>query len=124
MFKASLIEKHLNELSEKIEYVSQQLAELEEFKKNLEFLKTVKEEDMFSAIGKGIYVRSASKEKNLFVNVGAGVILRKTPEETAKIIESQIKSFHEAKTALMSQLEVYKHLMNQTVSGLENARKE
>ena len=122
MFKASLIEKHLQELAEKIDYVSQQLSELEEFNKDMKFMKDAKGKGVFASLGRGVYVKSSCEEKNLFVNVGSGVIVKKTPEDTAKIIEAQIKSFHEAKNTLMTQLEVYQNLMNQTLAALDMAR--
>jgi prefoldin alpha subunit len=123
-FKASLIERHIQDLSEKMEYVSQQLSELEEFSGNMKFIKNSKGKNLFAPLGRGIYVKSSSQDDDLFVNVGAGVIVKKTPEETSKIIENQIKSFHEAKTSLMEQLEIYKNLMNQTLVQLENPGKE
>jgi len=124
MFKASLIERSLQEISEKIEYVSQQLLELEDFNKNLKFLKDAKGKEMFASLGRGIYLKSSCEDKNLFVNVGAGIIVKKTPEETAEIIKNQIKNFYEAKTSLMNQLEVYKSMMNQTLAGLNNEQKK
>lgn len=123
-FKASLIERHMQELAEKIEYVSQQLEELEEFNKNIKFIKGSKGKETFASLGRGIYIKSSSVENNLFVNVGSGVVLKKTPEDTAKIIEAQIKSFYEGKNSLMAQIEVYKSLMNQTLASLDKARKK
>ena len=124
MFKASLIERHLQDLAEKIDYVSQQLAELEEFDKNLKFLKNVKGKDVFSSVGKGVYSRSSCTDDSLFVNVGAGVIVKKTPEETSEIIKSQIKNFHEAKNTLMTQLEVYNGIMRQTINALSKMKEQ
>lgn len=123
MFRASLIERHLRELSEKFEYLSQQLLELEEFRNNLKFLKDAKKE-IFATLGRGVYVKSQSDSKDLFVNVGAGVIIKKTPEETAGIIEGQIKNFHEAKIEIMAQIEAYKSLMDQTVSVMHKEKKD
>ena len=124
MFKASLLERHLQDLAEKIEYVSQQVAELEDFDKNLKFLKDVKGKEIFSSIGRGVYSKSSCTDNSLFVNVGSGVIVKKTPEETSEIIKSQIKNFHEAKNTLMTQLEVYNGLMRQTISSLEKTKEK
>ena len=118
--KASLIEKHLNELNERIEYVIQQILELEEFKSNLKFLKEAKGKEILATLGKGIYAKSLCQDENLFVNVGAGIVVKKTLKETEEIITSQIKNLHEAKTSLLASLEVYQGLMNQTISGFKN----
>jgi len=123
MMKASLIEKHLQELNERIDYISQQISELEEFKNNLKFLKDAKNKEMLAPLGKGIYLKSLCQDDSFFVNVGAGIVVKKTPEETAEIMISQIKNLHEAKTSLLPSLEVYQRLMGQVVSDL-NARKQ
>jgi len=120
IMKASLIEKHLNELNERIEYVIQQILELEEFKSNLKFLKEAKGKEILATLGKGIYAKSLCQDENLFVNVGAGIVVKKTLKETEEIITSQIKNLHEAKTSLLASLEVYQGLMNQTISGFKN----
>ena len=122
-FKASLIERHMQDISEKIDYVTQQLSELEEFNQNMKFIKDSKGKEVFAPLGRGIYVKSSSQDNDLFVNVGSGVVLKKTSEETSKIIENQIKNFHEAKISLMTQLEVYRNLMNQTIAQIENVKK-
>jgi prefoldin alpha subunit len=120
MMRASLIEKHLQELNDRIDYISQQITELEEFKNNLKFLKDAKNKEMLASLGKGIYLKSSCQDDNFFVNVGAGIVVKKTPEETAEIISSQIKNLHEAKTSLLGSFEVYQRLMGQALSDLKN----
>lgn len=123
MFKASLIERHMQELSEKIDYISQQLLELEEFNSNIKFIKDSKGKELFAPLGRGIYVKSSSQDSSLFVNVGSGIIVKKTPEETSAIITNQVKNFHEAKISLTGQLEIYKNLMRQILSQAEKTDK-
>jgi len=123
MMRASLIEKHLHELNDRADYVSQQIYELEEFKNNLKFLKDAKNKEVLASLGKGLYLKSSCQDNNFFVNVGAGIVLKKTPEETAEIITSQVKNLHEAKTSLLASLEVYQRLMNQAISDL-NTKKQ
>ena len=124
MFKASFIEKHLQELSEKFEYISQQLSELEGFSNDLKSMKTLKDKEIFASLGRGIYAKAFCKEKDLFINAGSGVIVKKTPEEALGIINSQMKSFYEAKTNLAMQLEAYKRLMSETLAELEKAKRK
>ncbi len=124
MLKVSLIEKNLHELDEKIYYVLQQISELEEFKDNLKFLKEAKGKNMLSSVGKGVYLKSSCEDSNFFVNIGAGVVLKKTQAETEKIIESQIRNFHEAKASLMASFELYRGLMNKSLSELKNVKNQ
>ena len=119
MFKASLVEKHLQELNEKIEYLSQQLLEMEQFSKDISFINNAEGKEILAPVGKGIYLKSSLEGKNLFVNVGSGIVVKKSFEETRAIIESQIRSFHEARNQLMAQLEVYTRFMLETMAAIE-----
>ncbi len=119
MFRASLAEKHLQELNEKIEYLSQQLSEMEQFSRDIAFIKDAEGKEILAPIGKGIYLKSLAEDSNFLVNVGAGIIVKKSPDEARAIIESQIKSFNEARSQLMAQLEVYKRFMSETMNALE-----
>jgi prefoldin alpha subunit len=118
--RASFLEKHLQEVAEKLEYLSNQISEFEDFRNNLDFLSKSEEKKMFSSLGKGVYLKSSLEDSQLFVNIGAGIVLRKTPEETKAIIESNIKQFHEVKAHLMAQIEVYNSMLSGTLSEIEN----
>lgn len=119
IMKASFLERNTQELQEKLDYISQQLLQLEEFEKNLDFFSKSNETKMFSSFGRGIYLKSLIEDSRLFVNVGAGVVLKKTPEETKKIIQNQIKEFHNAKLQLTAQLEIYNSMLSKTISEME-----
>lgn len=123
MMKASVLENYDREISEKIEYLSQHLAELEEFLKDIDFLSKSNEKKIFSSIGKGIYLKSSIENDNLFVNVGAGVIVKKTPQEAKEIIETQVRQFHDAKTSLLAQKEVYTAMLSSLLSEMQNSKK-
>lgn len=122
MLKASLVEKHIEELNEKLGYLTQQLLEMEQFNKDVVFLKDSKGKDILAPVGKGIYLKSTIEEKNLFVNVGAGVVVKKSFEDTKAIIESQIKNFQEARMQLTANLEIYKNFLAQTFNTIEKTR--
>lgn len=123
IMKASFLERNSQEIQEKIDYLSEQILELEEFRKNLNFFSKSNEKKMFASLGRGVYVKSLLEDKKLFVNVGSGVILKKNPEETKAIIESQIKQFHEAKSNLMVQIEIYNKMLSNTISEIEKTNK-
>lgn len=121
MLRASLLERQSQEIAEKISYLSQQIEELGEFSKNIGMFakSSQKGKEAFSSLGRGVYVKSALTDDKLFVNVGSGVIVKKTPEETKKIIDEQLSSFHEAKLRLTAQLEIYNQLLSQAVSEFQ-----
>lgn len=123
MMKASFLERNSHEIQEKVNYLAQQLLELEEFRKDIDFFSKSKETKIFSTLGRGIYIKSALEDKKLFVNVGAGVVLKKTADETKHIIESQIKEFYDAKMQLTAQLEIYNKMLTRTVDEINEAEK-
>ena len=126
MLRASLLERQSQEIAEKIDYLSQQIADLSEFSKNIGlFAKSSQEgKEAFSSLGRGVYVKSILDDNNLFVNVGSGVVVKKTPEETKKIIDGQLSSFHEAKLRLTAQMEIYNQLLSQAVSEFQKNKKD
>jgi prefoldin alpha subunit len=100
---------HLREQSEEIEkqlqFVSEQISELQGFSSNLEILKEDKEREMLASIGKGVHMKVERKEnEKLFVEVGAGVVVRKTPEEAQRVVKKQIQKFQEVKMHLTEKL--------------------
>jgi len=103
---------HLREQSEEIEkqlqFIGEQISELQQFSSNLAVLNNNKEKEMLANIGKGVHMKvSREKDEKLFVEVGAGVVVRKTPEETQEVVKKQIEKFQEAKLRLTSQLQDY-----------------
>ena len=120
MMKASIFERQAQEIGEKVEYISQQISELEELNKNLGSLPSFEKKEMFSSLARGIYMKSSLVDNKLFVNSGSGVIVKKSVQETKEIIESQLLNFHELKARLMAEMELYDSLLQKTMSELQN----
>lgn len=123
MLRASLIERQAEELNQSLTYIAQQIADLEEFKENLKVFSKSGQNEMLSAIGRGVYAKTSLKNKDLFVSVGAGVIIKKTPEQTQETIDQQVKNLHEAKIQLMGQLEICNKAIRETLAELESQKK-
>lgn len=93
------------EIEKQLDFISEQIAELQNFNSNLEILKESKEKEMIANIGKGVHMKVLrAEEEKLFVEVGAGIFVRKTPSETQEAVLKQIAKFQEAKIHLTSQL--------------------
>jgi prefoldin alpha subunit len=120
MMKASIFERQAQEIGAKIEYVSEQISELEELNKNLGSIQGSDKKEMFSSLARGIYMKSSLTDKDLFVNVGSGVIVKKSVKETKEIIEAQLQNFHELKSRLMAEIELYDNLLQKTIAELQN----
>ena len=102
------IEREARQLEENLQLFDNQIYELEEFMKNLDFIAKSKEKEALSTIGKRVYLKTKIEDSSkLFVDIGAGVVLQKTPEETLRIVREQISGLQGAKKQLASQLEMY-----------------
>src|SRR3989344_458620 len=108
LIKAQTLQQESQEVENNIKIVNEHIGELTKFKENLEFLDRDGEKDILASLGRGVYIKSKIEDdKKLFVEIGAGVIVKKTPLETMKVIEEQIRKFEEAKLQLKTQLELY-----------------
>lgn len=117
--EASQLENYLSNLEQNHEFLTNQIIELEQFSKNLQFLSKTSEKEMLSSLGKGVYLPAQITSKNLLVEVGAGVVIQKSPEELQKVIESQLKKLTESKIQLGAQLESYTEQLRKIMHELE-----
>lgn len=124
LYRATLLKQESEETEKALNFVNEQINELENFKESLKFLEKNKEEEILASLGKGVYVKAKKENERLFVNVGADVIIRKTPQETVIVIEEQIKRFSEAKMQLLIQLQEYASNFREMLKEVENLKKE
>lgn len=120
VFQASILERQANELEQNLQLVEAQVNQLEEFKKSLAFLEKSKDNEILSPIGRGVFIKSEIKDKEkLFVEVGSNIIVKKTPEETKKIIESQVSRLKQARVQIAAQLEITQEQLQGLLSELQ-----
>lgn len=124
LMKASLLERNSQELETHLQFINNQITELELFNVNLGTLQDSSEKEILSSIGKGVYAKANLVDKDLFVEIGAGVIIKKTPQEIKSIIEGQVKTLEETKLRLMAQLEAYNESLQELMRDLEAAAKK
>lgn len=121
LMRAAMLHQQSQEIEQNLALIENQINELELFSKNLSDLEKNPNKEMLASIGRGVFTKAALSDKELFVDVGAGTIVKKTPQETVKVIESQVKKFKEAKTQLQAQLELFHKEMHDLI---EQAEKE
>jgi len=121
--RAMMLRQQSEESEKHLEFVQQQIAELDDFSQTLEEFDKNKEKEMLAPLGKGVYAKADRKDEKLFVDVGAGIMVRKTPKEARKIISEQMKKFTEAKVQLTAQLEAYRVEFTKMLESVENMRK-
>lgn len=97
LMKMQMIEQEASKLDQQIQIMDQQIQELTAIKASIEALGKTKEKEILANLGKGIFIKAEIKGKDLMVNVGKDIFIKKTPEETAKIIDSQVKKLEAGK---------------------------
>ena len=120
--RAVMLQQQSQEAEKQLAFVDEQIRELEEFSKNLDFIDESKEKEILASLGKGVFIKSEIKEKKLFVDVGAGVLVRKTALETKKVIDGQLKKFIEARIYVVGQLEDFRKELGMMIKEIEKLR--
>lgn len=107
LMQASLLEKNLQETAQQIEYFEKEIMELDNIYNNLSSLEKGKGYESYSALGKGLYIKSQLVDEKILVHVGTNILVNKSVDETKKIVEEQIKKLSQARAYLMERLELY-----------------
>ncbi len=123
LYKAVTLQKESQETENKLDFVNEQIKELENFHEDLKFLEKNGKKEILASLGKGVYLKTSLEEKNeLFVDVGADVIVKKSLEETRKVIKEQINKFKEARIQLMHHLENYRSEFGKMLKEIEKMK--
>ena len=77
--------------------VEKSLSQIESVYKNIQKIDISEENEMFSELGKGIYVKGQLSKETMLVDVGNKILVPKTAEEIGNIVNDQIKKFDEVK---------------------------
>ncbi len=125
LMRAQALQNESQEVENNIKIINEHVEELTKFKENLDFLSKSGEKDILASLGRGVYVKSKiADDKKLFVEIGAGIIVKKTPQETKKVIEEQLRKFGEAKLQLKTQLELYANEFRKMVKQLNEIKED
>jgi prefoldin alpha subunit len=124
LYQAAMLQKESEESENNLKLIDEQVRELEEFEKGIWAFEKSDSNEIIASMGKGIHVKAKLEEKKLFVEVGAGVVVKKTPAETRKVIEEQIKRFKEARMQILGQLEGYKREFSRLLKEVEKLKEE
>ncbi len=104
--RMQMLGQEAEKIEQQIQIIEQQIGEMNAVRETLEAIKSGKETEILANLGKGIFAKAdlRSKDKNLFVNVGKDVAVKKTPEETLKIIDEQVKRLVEGKADFVDRI--------------------
>ncbi len=111
------LDQQYSQVMQQLQFIEQELLELDEFSKSLSHLQSSDEKEILAPLGRGVYMpASRHAEKKLYVEVGAGVVVLKTPEEAAKVVESQLEQLKAAYHQLKNQESFYTMQLQQLIS--------
>ncbi len=112
-----MLDQQYSQVMQQLQFIEQELLELDEFSKSLSHLQSSDEKEILAPLGRGVYMpASRHAEKKLYVEVGAGVVVLKTPDEAAKVVESQLEQLKTAYHQLKNQESFYTMQLQQLMS--------
>ena len=77
--RAVKLRKESGEIENQLEFVKNQISDLEQFRAGLDFIQKNKDEKIFSPLSRGVFVEAEMKHNNkILVDVGAGVFIKKS----------------------------------------------
>ena len=119
IIQANFLEQQARELEGNLQIIDNQISELGQFLKDLDFLMNIKNEEILASVGKGVYIKAGMKKiERLFVEVGAGVVVQKSPKDTIEVIKNQIPRLKEARFQINAQLEIYREKLGEILDNV------
>ena len=126
IMRINMLGQEAEKFESQMQMIDQQMSELDSVKESLsEIKKGVKNTEILANLGKGIFVKSELKDEKLYVNVGKEIMVRKTPEETIKVIEDQLRKLANHKDKITEGIEEIQENMQLLLREMsEKAAKE
>jgi len=119
-FKINMLDQYMKNIQQQIEAVENEIVELNSLKKGLEELKNSSGKEIFSSIGKNIFVKTKIISEELLVRIGGDTLIKKSIPETAKIMEVQIKKLENIKEELLNEIEKLNKEAEKLLSSIES----
>jgi prefoldin alpha subunit len=105
MVKLGMFEQQVRQIHEQIQAVEQGIVELDLLNYDLQEINGSEGREIFSPVGRGIFLKSKVISEELLVDVGQGNLVKKSVEETREILQEQIKRLNSIRKDLDENLE-------------------
>ncbi len=102
--KLQALEYEANHLGEQLKVIEQQVVEMNGLKESVGKLENSGEQEIFSELGKGIFLKAKLKKSDLLVDVGDKILVPKTFKDVDKIVDEQIEKFEGVKGEISSRI--------------------
>jgi prefoldin alpha subunit len=93
LMKLQGLEYEANQLGEQLKIIEQQKQEMGNLKDSIDNLEKSGKSEIFSELGKGIFIKSNLQEGDLLVDVGNKVFVPKSFGDVKKIVDEQVGKF-------------------------------
>ena len=103
-YKLNFLEQKIHQFQQQMRNIEEGISETELLKKGFDELKGSEGKEIFSPIGKGIFIKSKILSEELIVDIGGKNFVKKTISETKKILDEEIKRLKDIKDELESYL--------------------
>ena len=104
LIRLQMLEQQASQFGEQLRIIDQQVSELANLKEDIINLEKTNEGEMFSEIGKGIYIKGKLDKKQILVDVGNKILIPKNNKEIQSVIAYQIKKFDEIKKEISNKI--------------------
>jgi len=119
MMRINMLGQEAEKLEQQIQAIEQQANELNLIRQSIEELKTKKEKDILTNLGKGIFIQTEVKSSDLLINIGSEILVKKTPEQAVEIITNQLRQLSEGKISLTERVAELQENMQQLFLELQ-----
>ena len=119
-FKINMLDQYMKNIQQQIEAVENEIGELNSLKKGLEELKGSSGKEIFSSIGKNIFIKTKIVSEELLVRIGGESLVKKSIPETARIIELQVKKLENIREELIREIEKLNKEAKKLLASMEN----
>ena len=124
LLKLQLLEQQASQFGEQLKIIDQQIEELLQLKENMSKLETTKEKEIYSEIGKGIYMKAQIDKKELLIDVGNKVFVPKTFKDIKEIVDSQVIKFDHVKDEISNRINEINNELDSIVNQANTNKKE
>jgi prefoldin alpha subunit len=124
LIKLQMLEQQTAQFGEQLQLIDKQVVELDRLKENVARLEESEKSEMFSEVGKGIYVKGKLESPEMMVDVGNKVLVPKTGKEILGIVDSQIKKFADVKVEISKKVEEINQEVDSLIKGKGEALDE
>ena len=118
-----MLEQQASQFGEQLKIIDQQIHELSHLKENIIKLNELDENEMFSEVGKGIYVKGTLNKKQMLVDVGHKILVPKTSKDIQEIVESQVEKFADVKKEIAKNIDLINSEVDRLINEVRNGGK-